>query len=87
LFNGYLRVSSDADVSDDEEDEQDNGSYDSFIDDRINPTASSSPAESCRIDMMAIYRCFYLFSLFLSMCLLGLPPWWVEARGTTSLGT
>ncbi|KAE8022325.1 hypothetical protein FH972_008133 [Carpinus fangiana] len=49
-------VSSDADISDDEEDEQDNGSYDSFIDDRINPTAASSPAESCRTDMMAIYR-------------------------------
>lgn len=77
LFNDYVRVSSDADISDDEEDEQDNGSYDSFIDDRINPTAASSPAESCRIDMMAIYRCF---SLFLSMCLLG-------CRGTTSLGT
>lgn len=60
MFNEYLRVSSDADISDDEEDEQDNSSYDSFIDDRINPTAASSPAESCGNDMMAIYRCFSL---------------------------
>lgn len=57
------RVSSDADVSDDEEDEQDNNSCDSFIDDRMNPTAASTPAESCRIDMMGIYR----FSLSLSL--------------------
>ncbi|KAG6719586.1 hypothetical protein I3842_03G013800 [Carya illinoinensis] len=49
-------VSSDVDASDDEEDEQDYNSYDSFIDDRMSPTASSTPAESCRIDMMAIYR-------------------------------
>jgi hypothetical protein len=68
LFNEYLRVSSDTDISDDEEDEQDNSSYDSFIDDRINPTAASSPAESCGNDMMAIYRCFSL-SLSLSLSL------------------
>ncbi|XP_018841125.2 DEAD-box ATP-dependent RNA helicase FANCM isoform X2 [Juglans regia] len=49
-------VSSDVDASEDEEDEQDYNSYDSFIDDRMSPTASSTPAESCRIDMMAIYR-------------------------------
>uniref|UniRef100_A0A2N9HDI2 Helicase ATP-binding domain-containing protein n=1 Tax=Fagus sylvatica TaxID=28930 RepID=A0A2N9HDI2_FAGSY len=49
-------VSSDADISDDEEDEQDNNSNDSFIDDRINSTAASTQAESCRVDMMAIYR-------------------------------
>ncbi|KAM3729495.1 hypothetical protein ACB098_12G016800 [Castanea mollissima] len=49
-------VSSDADISDDEEDEQDNNSNDSFIDDRINPTAASTQTESCRVDMMAIYR-------------------------------
>lgn len=61
-----LRVSSDADISDDEEDEQDNNSNDSFIDDRINPTAASTQAESCRVDMMAIYR----FSLSLSLPLL-----------------
>ena len=60
-----LRVSSDADISDDEEDEQDNNSNDSFIDDGINPTAASTQAESCRVDMMAIYR----FSLSLSLSL------------------
>ncbi|KAA8546304.1 hypothetical protein F0562_002957 [Nyssa sinensis] len=50
-------VSSEISVSDDEEDEQDNNSYDdSFIDDRINPTAASTQAEASRTDMMAIYR-------------------------------
>ncbi|KAM7507593.1 hypothetical protein LguiA_018046 [Lonicera macranthoides] len=45
-------------VSDDEEDEQDPSSYDdSFIDDRINPTAASTQADATtRTDMMAIYR-------------------------------
>ncbi|KAK6940331.1 Helicase, C-terminal [Dillenia turbinata] len=49
-------VSSDADVSDDEEDNWDNDTYDdSFIDDRVKPTASSSQAVATS-DMMAIYR-------------------------------
>ncbi|KAL3503905.1 hypothetical protein ACH5RR_033746 [Cinchona calisaya] len=49
-------VSPDVMVSDDE-DELDNNSYDdSFIDDRINPTAISSQAEEGGIDMMAVYR-------------------------------
>ncbi|CAL5333513.1 unnamed protein product [Camellia sinensis] len=50
-------VSSDVEVSDDEEDEQENNSYgDSFIDDRLNPTAASTQAEASRSGMMAIYR-------------------------------
>ncbi|KAH9757849.1 DEAD-box ATP-dependent RNA helicase FANCM [Citrus sinensis] len=50
-------VSSEAEVSDDEEDDEDNNSYDdSFIDDRMNPTATSTQAESSGVDMMAIYR-------------------------------
>lgn len=60
-----LRVSSEAEVSDDEEDDEDNNSYDdSFIDDCMNPTATSTHAESSGVDMMAIYR--FLFSLSLS---------------------
>ncbi|XP_027911773.1 DEAD-box ATP-dependent RNA helicase FANCM-like isoform X2 [Vigna unguiculata] len=47
-------VSSDAYVSNDEDGEDDN-SFDSFIDDRTNPTAVSQP-EASRMDMMAIYR-------------------------------
>lgn len=51
-----LRVSSEAGTSEDEEADQGNNSYDdSFIDDRINPTATTQ-AESSRVDMMAIYR-------------------------------
>ncbi|KAK9270011.1 hypothetical protein L1049_025584 [Liquidambar formosana] len=50
-------VSSEASVSDDEEDEEDNDSYDdSFIDDKINPTAANTQAEGGGIDIMAIYR-------------------------------
>ncbi|KAF8404237.1 hypothetical protein HHK36_009119 [Tetracentron sinense] len=50
-------VSSDAEVSDDEDDDKDNNSYDdSFIDDRLNPTAASTQLEAGRSDMMAIYR-------------------------------
>ncbi|KDO83873.1 hypothetical protein CISIN_1g037446mg, partial [Citrus sinensis] len=59
-------VSSEAEVSDDEEDDEDNNSYDdSFIDDRMNPTATSTQAESSGVDMMAIYR-FLLLSLSFS---------------------
>ncbi|CAN4081441.1 unnamed protein product [Withania somnifera] len=50
-------VSSEVSVSDDEEDKQDFSSYDdSFIDDRINPTAADSQAEAGEVDMIAIYR-------------------------------
>ncbi|KAF5732139.1 hypothetical protein HS088_TW18G00828 [Tripterygium wilfordii] len=49
-------VSSDAEISD-EEDDVDSCSFDdSFLDDRINPTAASTQAEAGRADMMAIYR-------------------------------
>ncbi|XP_057504285.1 DEAD-box ATP-dependent RNA helicase FANCM isoform X2 [Actinidia eriantha] len=49
-------VSSEVEVSD-EEDDQDIYSYDdSFIDDRINPTEASFQPETSRTDMMAIYR-------------------------------
>lgn len=50
------RVSADASVSNDEEDDQDNDSNNSFIDDRINPTAAGTQSETSRVDMMAIYR-------------------------------
>lgn len=60
-----FRVSSDADVSNDEDDE-DGNSVDSFIDDRTNPTAASQP-EASRMDMMAIYR--YFSSLFVGFLL------------------
>ncbi|KAI4332333.1 hypothetical protein L6164_017253 [Bauhinia variegata] len=46
---------SETDVSDDEDDDGDDNSFDSFIDDRMNPTAASQP-EARRVDMMAIYR-------------------------------
>jgi len=59
-FN-MVRVSSDAYVSNDEDGEDDN-SFDSFIDDRTNPTAVSQP-EASRMDMMAIYRYFIFLSL------------------------
>ncbi|KAK3229964.1 hypothetical protein Dsin_001845 [Dipteronia sinensis] len=50
-------VSLEVEISDDEEDDQDNNSHgDSFIDDRINPTAASTQAASGGVDMMAIYR-------------------------------
>lgn len=56
-FCWLLRVSLEAEMSDDDEDDQDNNSYDdSFIDDRINPTAASTQGESSGVDMMAIYR-------------------------------
>ncbi|XP_058088420.1 DEAD-box ATP-dependent RNA helicase FANCM isoform X2 [Magnolia sinica] len=49
-------VSSDAEVSEDEEDDKDNTEHDdSFIDDRINPTANTQAGASGS-DMMAIYR-------------------------------
>lgn len=60
-----LRVSSEAEISNDEEDDPGSSSYDdSFIDDRINPTSASTQAESGRVDMMAVYR-----FLTLSVCL------------------
>lgn len=62
------RVSSEVDISDDEEDEQDNYSNDSFIDDRINPTAAVTQAATGGIDMMAVYRSLSL-SLPLSLSL------------------
>ncbi|XP_020536105.1 DEAD-box ATP-dependent RNA helicase FANCM isoform X2 [Jatropha curcas] len=50
-------VSSDAEISVDEEDDKSDSSYDdSFIDDRTNPTAASTQAETCRADMMGVYR-------------------------------
>ncbi|XVF30047.1 hypothetical protein REPUB_Repub16aG0023700 [Reevesia pubescens] len=49
-------VSTEAEISSEEE-ADDNESYDdSFIDERINPTAGSTQTESGRVDMMAIYR-------------------------------
>lgn len=64
-----LRVSSEADISDDEEDERDNYSNDSFIDDRINPTVAGTQFATGGIDMMAIYRSF----ISLSQCILHKP--------------
>lgn len=49
-------VSSDAEISGDEDEETDVSRDDSFIDDRINLTCASTQAESGRVDMMGIYR-------------------------------
>ncbi|CAH9109218.1 unnamed protein product [Cuscuta europaea] len=49
-------VSSEGLVSDDEEEEDCNSYDDSFIDDRISLTAVDTQADSCRMDMMAVYR-------------------------------
>lgn len=51
-----IRVSADAELSEDEEDVNGNDEYDdSFIDDRMS-SPSSNQAEVGRVDMMAIYR-------------------------------
>ncbi|RZC73544.1 hypothetical protein C5167_049023 [Papaver somniferum] len=60
-MNHYIEeeaeVSVDAEISDDEEEEdKDNDSYDSFIDDRINPTMAATQAEAATMDTMAMYR-------------------------------
>jgi hypothetical protein len=65
----FIRVSSDASVSNDEDVEDDN-SVDSFIDDRINATAASQPGAS-RMDMMAIYR--YVYITYLCYLYVGFP--------------
>lgn len=49
-------VSSDTEVSGDEDVDTDVSQNDSFIDDRINLTCASTQAESGRVDMLAIYR-------------------------------
>ena len=54
----FLRVSLEADASDDE-DGEDDSSLDGFIDDRLNPTGTTQSRVS-GLDMMSIYR----FSLF-----------------------
>ncbi|KAF6147897.1 hypothetical protein GIB67_014477 [Kingdonia uniflora] len=58
--NGFIEeeaeVSADAEVSDDEEEGMNCSFDDSFIDDRVNPTAAGTEAEASGVDMMAIYR-------------------------------
>ncbi|KAK4256250.1 hypothetical protein QN277_009138 [Acacia crassicarpa] len=54
FIDDEAEVSSEADVSNDE-DGEDDSSMDSFIDDRMNPTAATQSRAS-GIDMMAIYR-------------------------------
>ncbi|XP_028805734.1 DEAD-box ATP-dependent RNA helicase FANCM-like [Neltuma alba] len=54
FIDDEAEVSSEADVSNDEDGEDDSSS-DSFIDDRMNPTATTQSRAS-GIDMMAIYR-------------------------------
>ncbi|XP_038996507.1 DEAD-box ATP-dependent RNA helicase FANCM-like isoform X5 [Hibiscus syriacus] len=50
-------VSTEAEISLEEEDDESDSYDDSFIDDRINPTADSTQIESAgRVDMIAIYR-------------------------------
>lgn len=62
-------MSSEVSVSDDEEDKQDCSSYDdSFIDDKINPTAADSQAEAGEVDMIAIYRFLLSLSLYFLFC-------------------
>lgn len=50
------RVSSDATISGDEEDDKIKSSFDSFIDDRVSASATSTQDETGGHDMMAIYR-------------------------------
>lgn len=49
------RASTDCDTSD-EEDDQNNNSHDSFIDDRTCPTIAATQSATSGTDMMAIYR-------------------------------
>ena len=58
------RVSDDDDMSDDEEDFQDNGSHDSFIDDRTCLTNTATQSATSNTDMMAIYRSLIISLLF-----------------------
>ena len=68
-------MSTDASMSDDEEDDQEKDSYDSFIDDRTNSTAACTQTDTSRVDMMAIYRFLPILSLSL-MCWVGnCGPW------------
>lgn len=54
-------------ISDDEENELESNSFDdSFIDDRINPTAANTQAEGNRVDMMGVYRFFINLPLLVS---------------------
>ncbi|KAL2329415.1 hypothetical protein Fmac_022842 [Flemingia macrophylla] len=66
LIEEEAEVSSDSFVSNDEKDDEDDNSLDSFIDDRANPTAASQP-EARRMDMMAIYRCFIFVPFLLPL--------------------
>lgn len=50
------RISEDAVVSEDEEDENEGEYEDSFIDDSTNPTEACTHVENNRNDMMAFYR-------------------------------
>lgn len=62
-----LRVSCDAEVSDDEDiDNSNDPNDDSFIDDRINPTVNTQ-GDDVRSDMMAIYRYDIFLYMFLSV--------------------
>ncbi|GAV57775.1 Helicase_C domain-containing protein/ResIII domain-containing protein [Cephalotus follicularis] len=56
FFEEEAELSSETEISDDEDDRDNNSYDDSFIDDRINFTAASTRPESGKIDMMAIYR-------------------------------
>lgn len=69
------RVSADGDITDDEDDDQDNYSHDSFIDDRTSPTFMATQSATSRPDMMAIYRslAFLYLSLACSHDKLQLP--------------
>lgn len=59
-------MSSEDEVSDDEDDLDNNSHDDSFIDDRVNPTFSSTQTAAAGVDMMAIYRFLILsFVIFL----------------------
>lgn len=62
-------MSSDTEISGDEEDGNNDSYDDSFIDDRINLTGACTQTESGGIDMMAVYRC----PVYLSPSSLSLP--------------
>lgn len=64
----YARVSGEIPVSEDEDEEESNSYNNSFIDDRINPTAGCTSAEDSGRDMMAIYRFLIILFLCYNVC-------------------
>ncbi|KAF3789191.1 ATP-dependent DNA helicase [Nymphaea thermarum] len=56
FFDEEAEVSSDMDVSEDEQEDGEDPENNSFIDDRVNSTIATTQAEASETDMMAFYR-------------------------------